>query len=286
MVATDMAVAKGNPHLVAWMQDNELSHVNLSRCVFSEHAGRQFIAFLKERHGGDIAQLNRAWGTRFANFAEILTTRHVPTVSAGADFDDYFAFSREIVAAYARLALDVFRELDPGRLAFSNRFMHEPETLRYADLYAGFDAIALNLYPANFTYGLCPEERAFIEALHRRTGRPIMITEWSIPAVDSALYGARDKPPMDWSWNELVPSQAVRAVQAAAVTREFYDFPFVIGAHWFQYMDVDSAARKANRGIFHADKVTPWHELTTAMGEAHRDILRAHGADPTDAIAD
>ncbi len=280
MVAREMAVAEGNPHLVAWMQDNELSHANLFRCVFSEHAGRRFVAFLKERHGGDIARLNRAWGTRFANFAEILAARHVPVASVGADFDDYFAFSREVVAAYARLSLDVFRELDPGRLVFSNRFMHEPETLRYADLYAGFDAIALNLYPANFTYGLCPEERAFIEALHRRTGRPLMITEWSIPAADSGLYGARDKLPMDWSWNELVPDQAIRAAQAASVARELHALPFVIGAHWFQYMDVASAARQANRGIFHADKVTPWHELTAAMREAHHDILQTHGTSP------
>ncbi len=191
LVAKELPLAKDNPHFIAWMQDSELSHANLHRCVFSKHASAKFVEFLKGRYPEGIKKLNGKWA-------------------------------------------------------------------------------------ANFAYGLDDEERLFIAELHKRSGRPVIITEWSVPAEDSGLYEKRKSPKMDWSWAELLPDQKIRARQAALVSREFHNIPFILGSHWFMFMDADDKKRKANRGLYKADKKTPWTELLDALSKSNLEILASH----------
>lgn len=107
--------------------------------------------------------------------------------------------------------------------------------------------------------------------VHQRTGKPIIIGEWSIPAVDSGLYDNPAK--LDWSWSAVVATQEERARQAGRVTIDFYNLPFVVGAHWFTWRDFDSPKRRANRGLFKADD-QPWTDLLHRLSAAHRAIIQ------------
>jgi len=254
---------KGKPWLIGWFADNELQHDDLHGYVYSPHCAVEFRRFLEKRYG-TIDALNSAWGTDFFHFREI--TDRKPDVSASSESmqSDARDFAREIVKRYIEITLRVFREEDPGRLVFGNRFMFGD--FDYIDLYAAYDGIAINLYPDNDEPGLSDDEIAVLNEAYAWTGKPIVIGEWSVPALDSGLYDAPDK--LDWSFPQTVPTQSDRARQAACIALDFYNLPFIVGAHWFTWRDFDSEKRRANRGLLTADD-KPYADLLEALKHVH-----------------
>lgn len=256
-------VVKDKPYFAGWFADNERSHRDLHRFVWSPHCSTEFRRYLEKRYG-TIAALNRAWGTKFESFDALMREKPDPVVRKGAMYEEFRAFSREIIRHFNQTLLNAIHAEDPGRLVFSNRFMvgEIRDVLDNLDLYEGFDGIAINVYPANITAGIDPSERQYIEMVHARTGKPILITEWSVPALDSGLY---DRPAhLDWSYPQAMETQALRARQAAQYEADLYNMPYVVGAHWFTWNDFDTPVRQANRGLFKVDK-QPWTELQDAL---------------------
>jgi len=269
-VRATTALVRGKPYYGGWFVDNEREHRDVHRYVWSPQCAAEFRKFLEGKYG-EIGKLNKAWAASFESFDELLRRKPDPVLRKGAMYDDFRLFSRQIIRRFNQTVLGIIREEDPGRLVFSNRFMiGEPrDVLDNLDLYRDFDAIAVNIYPANVTAGLDPAERQFLELVHERTGRPVIIGEWSVPALDSGLY---DNPKrLDWSYPQTVENQAQRARQAAQFLTDLYNLPFLIGAHWFTWSDIDSAVRQANRGLFKATG-EPWRELQDALQALNAEI--------------
>ncbi len=257
------ALVRGKPYYGGWFVDNEREHRDIHRFVWSPRSAEQLRGFL-ERKYGQIARLNSAWTTSFESFDDLMRKKPDPVARTGAMYEDFRLFSRQIIRRFNQTVLRIVREEDPGRLVFSNRFMlgEQRDVLDNLDLYRDFDAIAVNNYPANVTPGLDLADRQILELIHQRTGRPIIIGEWSVPALDSGLY---DNPKrLDWSYPQTVENQTQRARQAARFLADLYNLPFVIGAHWFTWSDYDSPTRQANRGLFKANG-EPWRELQDAV---------------------
>jgi hypothetical protein len=254
---------KDKPYFAAWMASNERTHTDLYRYVWSPHCTEQFGIFLEHKYGS-IDALNTAWKSRYASFDDLLAHKPEPDVIDGAMYEDFRLFSREILRKFNDTIVRIIHEEDPGRLVFTNRFMiHEiRDVIDNLDLYSGFDGIAVNIYPSNDVWGLDPGEREYLTLLHERTGKPLIITEWSVPARDSGLY---DNPAnLDWSFPQTLATQQQRARQAATILAEFYNMPFVVGAHWFSWTDFDTKQRQANRGLFKPN-YQPWPELQGAL---------------------
>ena len=249
----------GKRWFAGWFADNELDHADLARQVYSPHCAAALKDFLVLRYGS-IGALNLAWQTSYSSFDSLIAARPDPLIPIGAMAEDYRLFAREVVSRYIETTIRVIRAIDPGRLIFSNRFMASgmSGTSALLDLYAAYDGIAVNLYPQNQRPGLSENEKAHLQHFHDQTGKPVLVTEWSVPAIDSGLY---DAPPngLDWSWNQAIGTQADRGRQAAALTVDFYNLPFLVGAHWFTWNDM-RADRYANRGLFTADGL-PWADL-------------------------
>lgn len=257
------ALVRGKPYFGGWFADNEREHRDIHRYVWSPGAAAEFRHFL-ERKYGQIGKLNSAWAASFESFDELARKKPDPVVRKGAMYEDFRLFSREIIRRFNETVLRIIHEEDPGRLVFSNRFMlgEQRDVLDNLDLYRGFDAIAVNIYPLNINAGLDDSERQTLQLIHERSGKPIVIGEWSVPALDSGLY---DNPKrLDWSYPQTVENQTQRARQAAQFVTGLYNLPFVIGAHWFTWSDIDNSARQANRGLFKASG-EPWPELQRAL---------------------
>ena len=262
----------GKSWFAAWMPDNEMEHEDLYRYVYSSHAGTAFKEFLIERYG-IIEELNSIWKTNFSSFNELFEQKPEPKLRTGNMYRDFKIFSRRIVREYARILKKVFREFDPDHMIFTPRFKRSdfPDWVEYIDIYSEFfDATAVNYYPANRQYGLAAECSEQLKEVYLRTGKPILITEWSIPAKDSGLYDNLTN--LDFSWNQLVKNQTERAEQAAQVTCGFYNLPFVIGSQWFTWKDYDSPERQANRGLVRSTE-SIYKELWTPLASAHADIV-------------
>jgi hypothetical protein len=263
MVADLAGVCAGKKWLAGWFIDNERDHGRLDRKVWSGHSGKAFRARLERRYR-TIGKLNAAWGTAFASFDDLAAKKPVSAVRLGRMYEDCREFAREVVKRFVDTAVRAVREADPGALVFSNRFMLGgiEDTIDYLECYSACDGIAVNIYPSNRAPGIDPEQREVLGRISRISGKPILIGEWSVPALDSRLYDNPDR--LDWSFPETVETQAERARQTACVLTDFYNLPFIVGAHWFTWSDFDSAKRQANRGLFTA-KGEPWRELQDAL---------------------
>lgn len=256
------------PWFVGWFADNEARHEDLYRQVYSPHCGRALRDFLTRRYVS-IAALNKAWGARYASFERILEEQPEPAFGGEAMRRDYLDFERIVTARYIDVTVRVIREKDPGRLIFSNRFNAAGigTYRRVLDLYKRYDGIAVNLYPKNLQPGLSAGERDFLGMFHELTGKPVLVSEWSVPALDSGLYRPVPGADQDWSFSEVVGIQTERADQAARVTLEFFSLPFVVGSHWFTWKDFSTPARRANRGIVRTGG-EPWPEVREALRSA------------------
>jgi hypothetical protein len=248
---------------IGWFADNEISHSDVYRHVYSRHCNESFRKWLKGRYHS-VDALNKAWGTQFGSFEVISESRPTPASRSGSMYEDFRKFQRIIVARYIDVTTDIIREEDPGRLLFSNRFMlsDSSDWLPLLDLYSVYDGIAINLYPSNISPGLSESEKLLLKMAHEKSGRPIIVTEWSVPALDSGLYDDIDN--LDWSFSRVVRTQSDRARQAAHVTLDFYNQPYIIGSHWFRWNDYYSVKRMANRGLVQSDG-QPWTELQEAL---------------------
>jgi hypothetical protein len=275
MVADVAGVCAGRKWLAGWFIDNERDHDRLDRKVWSGHAGKVFRARLEERYGM-IGKLNAAWGSSFSSFDDLEAKKPVSALREGRMYGDCREFAREIVKKYVDIAVRTVREADPGALVFSNRFMlgGVTDTLDYLEQYAGCDGITVNIYPSNRAPGIDPDQRAILDRFHQLSGKPVLIGEWSVPALDSRLYENPDK--LDFSFPDTVETQVQRARQAACVAMDFYNIPFVVGAHWFTWSDFDSPKRQANRGLFTA-KGDPWRELQDALGGVYSRLPGVRG---------
>ncbi|MBK8478900.1 MAG: beta-galactosidase [Opitutaceae bacterium] len=266
IVSSRLAMTGGASWFVGWFVGNELTFRDLHRRLASPACWGAYVVFLRMRYGDSIAALNAAWGAALADFGALTPELADPLARAGAKYEDAAAFKRVTVQRFYTRTAAIIRELDPGRLVFSPRFndfghFQEAE----ADLLAAaFDAVAVNVYPQNCEGGLAPAERDYFAAV-AATGLPVLIGEWSVPAWDSGYYDGGH--PLDFSWARTVLSQAERAWQAARLQLQFYNLPFVIGADWFKWHDIEGAGNRwANRGLCRADG-TPWAELQLALGE-------------------
>lgn len=264
------------PSFVGWFVDNEMSFEDLYRYVWSQHCAKALLRLLENRHP-TIDALNERWGTGYESFDALAADKPEPQKRSGPVFEDFLAFERVLVKQYNDTVIAAVREVDHEHLVCSNRHMLSalPDWLRTIDLAAAYDVVAVNMYPSNRSPGADRQGIELLRMVHERTGRPLIIGEWSIPALDSGLY-ERKKAGLDWSWKQVVPTQTMRASQAAHVTAGYYNLPFVVGAHCFTWRDFDSAKREANRGLVRSDG-TPYEELTTALTNIHRRIA-AHGA--------
>lgn len=259
------------PYFIMWMAANERSHWNLYRHVWSPYCAAEFEKYLRGKYAS-ISELNAAWHSSFASFEDLMEQKPEPHVIEGCKYEDFNAFSRVVLRTFNKKIVQFIREADPGRLIFSNRFMiHEVRgVFDNLDLYDDFDGIAVNIYPSNDVWGLDLAERQYFQLIHEKTGKPLIVCEWSVPARDSGLY---DNPAMlDWSYPQLMNTQQERAQQIKQVAADFYNMPFMVGAHWFSWGDFKHATRQSNRGIFRNDGLTPYPEAQDALEKSNRQM--------------
>jgi hypothetical protein len=151
-----------------------------------------------------------------------------------------------------------------------------PSLYRTLDLWSEYDVICVNIYPDNLYSGFSKGELEILEMIHEKTGRPIILGEWSIPAMDSGLYGFGEDPfdrPLDWSWPQVIKNQEERAKSYRNCMKQLASRPYVIGAAWFKVLDVDSPTRRANRGLINGNH-EPYPEFISVFKDTNIEIKR------------
>jgi len=177
----------GDPWLLGYFTDNELrwgADWRGKLSLLQEYlrfpegvAGRkEALEFLKQRYT-NVAALNRAWGTNITSWDQL--SGHEQT-NADAVREDKAAWQEVVARRYFATCNKAIHKADPNHLILGCRFAGQAPAPVLLGLKDYVDVVSFN------NYG----QTAPVEALgeiHRLTGRPVMLTEFSFKAMDSGL---------------------------------------------------------------------------------------------------
>ena len=182
--------------------------------------------------------------------------------------EDKNAFLEVVAAEYARVSSDAIRRHDPNHLILGCRFAGYAGDAVMRGVGPYFDVISFHSYSPN-----APIDR--LKLIHKITGKPTMVTEFSFKAMDSGLPNTKGaaKP---------VATQEDRAKGFAGYVEALAALPSCVGFHWFEYRDEPADGRRldgenSNYGVVKID-FTPWDVLTGRMTEVNARIESLHAA--------
>jgi len=263
---------RDDPLLLGYFTDNEIQmHQPLSRSIgimdyfWSPSTAQELVRWLHERYKGEVEALNRRWSSahhryqykRFDDLPADKPTRRGDDDPVGEDLRD---FVRHMVKTYADTIVGLYRKHDPNHLVCSNRFAGQFD-VGFADLLRPYDLIACNSYPRS-RWGQTEFDEGqlqWLRAMHEKTGRPVIVTEWGVSATDTGLPNY---------WGRL-DTQAERAQAYRNVLRQFWSEKYIVGSHWFSWVD-STDAEATNWGIVDAND-RPYRPLAGAMREVNAD---------------
>lgn len=189
--------------------------------------------------------------------------------------DDASAFLAALASRYFEVTTSAVRAVDPNHLLLGVRavsVLTPPEVPRAAAPW--LDVFSVNNYV--FLPGLAfviedqfgPQMAAddMLAAYAEATGLPLMITEFSFRAMDSGLPNSY--PPI----YPRLATQAERADRFEQYARDAYARPWLVGHHWFEYVDEPPGGRfdgeNSNFGLV-SNADAPWALLTERMSVVH-----------------
>ncbi len=252
-VAEKVAPWVDEPAILGWFLDNEMrwgpdwrgpeTLLALYLRFSPEAAGKTAAVDSLLDHFGDISALNQELGTGFAGRDDMLAATDWPAF--GVDDPWVRGFLSLAADRYFSVTATAVREVDPNHLLLGNR---EVSVMTPAEVYeaAGqwLDVVSINDYvftegiaevALTLSGGLDPADG--FAAQHALAGRPMLITEFGFRADDSGLPN---------SWPPQYPTyetQAERGVAYTSYVETYRAVPWVLGWHWFQWVDQPEEGR-------------------------------------------
>ncbi|HOZ45583.1 MAG TPA: hypothetical protein PLO37_08390 [Candidatus Hydrogenedentes bacterium] len=280
------APLKDDPWLIGYFLDNELEWFGKNYRpwgLFDEawkkpatHGAKQaWIAFLKEKlpSPDEFAQL---WGVAVHSW-EALAEHTEPTEPGGERAEAVAReWVRRIADAYFRTTAEAIRRHDPNHLVLGSRFAGTaPDVWDVCGTYC--DVVSFNMYPRiDVETGVPVSVIEQIMAWQEASGKPMMITEWSFPALDSGL-------PCKHGAGMRVATQAQRAKCFTHFQSAMFSLPFMVGSNYFMFVDepalgiADTFPEDSNYGLVN-ERDEPYPELVEAAARLNAQVYALHHA--------
>lgn len=240
----------------------------------SHTAKHGLVEVLKRQFGNDLAALNRAFATDLPSFDAVLELAALPTATDAARAAKH-AFLTECAERYFGILARAIREADPNHMILGARFAGghlDPVVWETAGKYS--DILSFNFYGSvdlDRRVALAegrietapPLGERFAEFHAMGGGRPMMVTEWSFPALDSGL-------PCTKGAGQRFRTQTERAEASDIYARTMLALPFLVGYNYFMWVDQPALGistpfpENSNYGITNEDGV-PYPLLVQAL---------------------
>ena len=284
------APLRSDPWLFGYFIDNELawwgrggSDTGLFDAVMKKgatHTAKIALkVFVEGRCDRKIEWFNSTYGTQLKSFDEILTLQSLP----GGTQEQ-----REIKKAFLSFTADRYfsvtsraiRAADPNHLVLGARFAGtggaDPVVWEVSGKYC--DVVTFNCYPmADLDEGrvytrsgksgeLVTEHFA---KYYNYVKRPMLITEWSFPALDAGLPSAHGA-------GQRFRTQTERTVATSLFARTMLSLPFLLGYDYFMWVDEPALGistpfpEDSNYGLINEDGV-PYTLLTEMFAALQRE---------------
>lgn len=280
VAAKECAPRKNDPLLVGYFTDNELrwgpdwrspQHL-LDEYLLAfppDAPGKQaLLDFFRKRYPR-IEEFNAAWGLSVSGWEAVLHLKELPKAPKEEVEErrlaDRLDFLGSIAREYFRCCCDAIRKHDPNHLILGVRFAGYALRPVVEAMGEFVDVVSFNWY------GFEPPVK-MLEELHRTTGKPVMITEFSFKAMDSGLPNTRGA-------GQPVPTQKDRADHFERFVTALMRLPYCVGYHWFQWSDQPAQGRfdgeNSNYGLVR-ETDEAWELLTQRMTEVNERVELIH----------
>ena len=217
---------------------------------------------------GNLDKANRAFQTNAKSYDELLDQLlGAKTLSDVAmevkRVQDRFL--RLVAGQYFRVCHDAVRAVDPNHLILGCRFAGYCPTEVAEGMKQYVDVVSYN------HYGKLPAEDKLKE-LHRITGRPLLITEFSFKAMDSGHPNTKGA-------GSPVATQQDRADGFTQYVQTLMAIPSMVGYHWFEHTDQPFDGRgdgeDCNYGLVNLND-EPWDILVNQMTKVNAQVEQIH----------
>ncbi len=289
----------GNPWVFGYFTDNELawwgrgaSDTGLFDAAMKKtanHHAKIAIRDLLLKHAvGKLDVLNKTWGLELTKADELLELKALPSATKEQQ-DIKLAFLRQTAERYFKTIHDAFRKIDPNHLLLGCRFAgivrNHPVVLeeagKYSDVVTWNSYITVDLDDGVVYSDMTAARRTMVDTFTEAYGyakKPIMITEWSFPALDSGL-------PCTHGAGQRFFTQAERAKATDIYARTLLSMPFAIGYDYFMWVDQPPLGvslvfpENTNYGIVNIQD-EPYPLLADVFTKIHADPLACRQATP------
>lgn len=284
MAREQCAPSKEDPWLIGYFLDNELEWFGKSHRpwgLFEEAwkkppenpAKQAWIAFLK-RELGSAQDFEEDWGIAVADFEDLAehTSPSAPRTKRAEEIA--LRWVRLVADAYFRGCVEAIRKWDPNHLVLGCRFAgNAPDIWDIAGKYC--DVVSFNMYPwIDIERGVPESVVEQVRQWQHEAQRPMMITEWSFPALDAGL-------PSEHGAGMRVDTQAQRARCFTFFQTLMFSLPFMVGSNYFMWADEPALGisstfpEDSNYGLVNVDD-KPYPELTDAARAVNGQVYDLH----------
>lgn len=271
-------------------------------CLSASPGFDQALGFLQDKYTNSIQSLNIAWGIQSASWSDICAHLSEDVLNSASVRTDSYEWLPVVAEQYFKVSHDAIRRYDTHHLILGIRgqygYPQSPGILQalvpYVDVFDwhGYE----DVIDGEYCTGTNKVTQNNIEEVHRLTGKPVLIGEFSFTAADSNLrnswgarccvdeQSAREHP----GFKPMVPCKpgcpfTTQEARAEAFTRyvtKLMDKPFAVGYHWWQWADEPTGGRwpdgeNSNYGLVHLDDDV-YSILTAEMTKTNAEIPKRH----------
>ncbi len=280
-----------DPNLIGYFLDNEIrwgpdwrgleTLLQLYLALPADAPGKAVAVQLLLDELGGLGGVNTFLGTAFATEDELLAATDAWEAlgwgSSPTEAELTTRFLERAADRYFDVTTSAIRTVDPGHMILGNRevsIFTRPEVYQAADAYV--DLLSINSYVffdvvtegALALSGSVDPADGFAD-LNAAIDRPVLITEFGFRADDSGLPN---------SWPPQYPTletQAERADAFEEYAREKQSVPWIVGYHWFEWVDQPQDGRfdgEDNNWGLVDEEDQPYTEVVDRMAAVNPDV--------------
>ena len=276
---------RDDPWLIGYFIDNEQEWFGRSgheEGLFEEtlkkngdHPAKKRLMQLLQSKYSNVKALNSAWGVNLRSFNEVLSLNQAPPLNNAIE-QDARLFLKLVAEEYFSITTSAVRRYDPNHLILGCRFGSNAPAAAWEAAGRYCDVVSVNCYRTiDFKKGILSD--GFEEDLrkwYRLAEKPLMLTEWSFPAMDAGL-------PCKHGAGQRVPTQKDRARAFTIFQRLLFSTSFIVGSYYFMWVDepalgISSAfPEDSNYGLVN-EQDEPYVEITQAASKLNPQACEIH----------
>ena len=276
---------RNDPWLLGYFIDNELEWFGKNGKEWgladeilrkpADHSAKLALRdWAAKRYRNSIKRFNAAWGTKLKSLDDLLAITSLPEPADDQQKQARLEVVRLIADRYFGVAAAAIRKHDPNHMILGCRFAGwAPPVWDIAGKHC--DIVSCNYYGwVDLDKGMVANFKQTFDERYAKAKRPIMITEWSFPALDSGL-------PCTHGAGQRFDTQEQRSKAWLIFQRQLFELPYMVGSDYFMWMDEPALGisstfpENTNYGLVN-EQDEPYQLLTEAATRLNPQVYEIH----------